>query len=524
MGFQSGSPLSSSAFSDLRFLNLYNAGQVRELDRVAIEDFGVPGIVLMKRAGQAIMGEILERFSDQKRALSHLLIFCGPGNNGGDGYIVAGLAKQKNIEVSLIETAGETVSGDAKRARDFALSQGVAAIDASQWLQNPEDSPANFSEAKGAAIVDALLGTGFSGELRAPYAALIASINQSGLPVFAADIPSGLCANTGAVTDQVVRAEVTVTFIGMKIGLLTGQGRNFSGDIVFDDLEVASEIYGTSQPVATLLDYDLLIEQFPERDEANHKGHHGHVVVVGGDQSFGGAPLMAASAAARVGTGLVSVVTREEHRTAILARQPELMVCNADDMSRVQALLKKADVIVVGPGLGTDVWGQKLLQSVLRVDKPVVADADALNIIASGKLQSCLPLTDSVITPHPREAGRLLGLDAEEINQNRVSAVETLQKRFAAVALLKGSGTLICDGGISLCPYGNPGMGTGGMGDVLSGIIGGLMAQGLPPNQSAKLGACLHAYAADLLAEERGQIGLMATDILDEVRRLINGI
>jgi len=535
MAFQAGSPLSSLSFSNRCTLNLYSAAQVRELDRCAIEDFGIPGIVLMKRAGQAILDEILERNSDFKNGQPHITIFCGAGNNGGDGYIVAGLAKQKNIEVCLIETSGNKTRGDAQRARGFALSQNVIPVNALEWLKAPD-------VIDGTVIVDALLGTGFSGDLRKPYADLITCINQSEQSVFAADIPSGLCADTGAVVEQAVRANVTVTFIGMKLGLFTGQGRNYSGDIVFDGLKVVPDVYQLTRPKAEILGYDwlmdALVDLLPERDEANHKGHHGHVVIVGGDLGFGGAPLMAAEAAARTGAGLVSIVTRSEHRATILARRPEIMVCDAGDASAVQEVLSKATVIVVGPGLGTNAWGQKLLQSVLLTSKPMVVDADALNILASGCLNahlSSLRLQASVITPHPGEASRLLNVSTQQINQDRIAAVERLQKQFSSVVLLKGSGTLIGasiganfknepdDLCLSLCPYGNPGMGSGGMGDVLSGIIGSLMAQGINPDQSAKLGACAHACAADNMVETFGERGLMATDLIDEVRRLING-
>ena len=526
------SPLPPSSLACL--YGLYSAQQVRELDRCAIDDFGTPGIILMKRAGQAILNEILERFPE----VSHISIFCGAGNNGGDGYIVAGLAKSKNIQVSLIETAGGRLKGDAASAREFARAQGVGPVDALEWLEAP-------GFCVGTIVVDALLGTGFNGEIGRPCADLISCINQSGLPVIAADIPSGLSADTGAVTGQAVRADVTITFIGMKIGLFAGQGRAFSGDIVFDGLEVTPDIHKNSRPLATLLDYDVLIGSLPERQWANHKGNHGHVVIVGGDSGFGGAPLMAAEAAARVGAGLVSVVTWAEHRAAILARRPEIMVCDAGDVEAVETLLARATAVVLGPGLNTKAWGQKLLQTALAANRPMVVDADALNLLAAGQFKNHLPPEgslpkDSVMTPHPGEAGRLLGLTTQAVNRDRVAAVEQLQKQFSSIVLLKGSGTLIGtgigtdiatgfgpgagDSGIFLCPYGNPGMGSGGMGDVLSGVIGGLMAQGMSTAYAVKLGVCVHAYAADCIAREFGQRGLLATDLIDEIRRLINGL
>ena len=515
MAFPASLPLSLPVYT-----NLYSASQVRELDRTAIEDFGVPGIRLMRRAGRALFDEILERYPE----ISHLYVFCGAGNNGGDGYIVAGLAKQKNIQVTLVETAAEKLKGDAATARSFALAQAVEPVEAGQWLKQPEWP-------HDALVVDALLGTGFSGELRAPYSELIDQINTSGLPVFAADIPSGLSADTGSVSNTVIRADVTVTFIGLKVGLFTGQGRGCSGDIVVDDLQVPNEIYSKVPSQARLLDYDELLDLLPPREQTSHKGSHGHLLVAGGDLSLGGAPLMAAEAAARMGAGLVSVITRPEHRPAIVSRCPEIMVCDAGDVERVKQLIDKASAIVIGPGLGTEAWGQKLLQQVLAANTPMVVDADALNLLATGQFAQYLPLKNSVITPHPGEAGRLLGLDSGQVNQNRIEAVRQLQAKHSAVALLKGSGTLIASATeiadqpeLSLCPYGNPGMGSGGMGDVLSGIIGSLLAQGFKPVDAAKFGSCVHAYAADILVEEHGERGLMATDLINEVRRLVNGI
>lgn len=498
--------------------SLYNAAQVRELDRRAIEDFGIPGITLMKRAGQALFAEILQRWPEA----SHLSIFCGAGNNGGDGYIVAALACQKNIAVTLIETRQpqqDNTQSDAGKAREYALQQGVVPVPAENWLVD-----ADFTE--GSIIIDALLGTGFKGALRQPFADLIAHINDTQLPVVAADIPSGLSADSGLVLEQAVQADLTLTFIGMKIGLFTGQGRSYSGDIVFADLQVPPQVYD-ALPLAQLLDYDTLYARFEHdhpRALSNHKGHHGHLVVVGGDQGFAGAALMAAEAAVRLGAGLVSVITRSENSAAYAARLPEVMVCDASNVEQVEALMGKASAVVIGPGLGTKAWGQKLLQRILESELPTLLDADALNLLSSGRFDHKLPLKNGLITPHPGEASRLLNMTTQAVNQDRVQAVEKLQKAVASVALLKGSGTLIrSESELALCPYGNPGMGSGGMGDVLSGIIGSLMAQGVESWEAAKLGACLHAYAADRLAVEEGMRGLLATDLIAEARSLVNG-
>lgn len=493
---------------------LYNAKQVRALDRRAIDEFGIAGIRLMKRAGRALFDELLARWPETK----NLVVFCGSGNNGGDGYIVAALAAQKNIPLCLVEVAGSQLTGDARLARDFAQAQGIAPIDAEHWLKN-------LYFAEGSVIVDALLGTGFSGPLRQPYEQLVDQINSSNHPVIAADIPSGLSADTGAIAGTAVKAAVTLTFVGSKIGLFTGQGRAVAGDIICNDLEIPLEAYQDIEPVAKILEFESCLRHLPERRAVNHKGQHGHVLVVGGDLGFAGAPLMAAQAAARVGAGLVSIVTHAEHRSAIVSRQPELMVADAADILGYQDLLERASVVVIGMGLGKDAWGQKLLQQALAADKPMVVDADALNLLASGRFAGHLPLINAVVTPHPGEASRLLKCSIQDVERDRIAATLALRDCLGTTVLLKGSGSLIFDGHeMSLCPYGNPGMGSGGMGDVLSGIIGGFMAQAMSAAHATQLGVCVHSYAADLLVAQQGLRGLMATDLMDEVRRLINGL
>lgn len=493
--------------------NIYMAEQVRELDRRAIQEQGIAGISLMKRAGQALFDRI---FSDWP-ATGHLTVFCGPGNNGGDGYVVAALAAREKMPVMLVETSPDKIKGDAGRARDFALGMGVEPVTAKEWLKSPV-----FAETS--LIVDALLGTGFSGSLRKPFADLICLINQSGLPVIAADIPSGLHADTGYVEGGAVRADSTVTFIGNKLGLYTGQGRAYSGDIYFDDLEAPADIYTGVELFASMLDLEAELDNLQPRAADAHKGSNGHLLIIGGESGFAGAPLMAAKAAVRMGAGLVSVATRPEHIAAFVGARPEVMTFDAQS-AMFEQVLDRAGVLVVGPGLGTSAWGERLLQQALASGKPMVLDADALSLIAEYTPRNVRISKNSVITPHPGEAGKLLNKTAADINRDRPGAIKALAKRYRTTSLLKGSGTLIKgETGISLCPYGNPGMASGGMGDVLSGIIGGLMAQGLSAEKAARLGACVHAKSADFLAGTEGQRGLLATDLIDQARRLLNRI
>ncbi|OUS10485.1 bifunctional ADP-dependent (S)-NAD(P)H-hydrate dehydratase/NAD(P)H-hydrate epimerase [Gammaproteobacteria bacterium 53_120_T64] len=516
---------------------LYTASAVRELDRRAIEDEGIPGIVLMKRAGREAFEALLARWPEPEK----ITVFCGGGNNGGDGYIIAGLAQQRMIPVEIIQLATEqALSGDAHRAWAFANDSGVA-------MQSWQDYLSSGAGLASGVVVDALLGIGVSGEVRGDYRGAIADINQSGLPVLAADIPSGLCSDTGAVLGSAVAAAMTVTFIGIKVGLLTGRGPALTGELQFRDLAVPDLVYEglgeQKMPLAAQrLELESLLAVFPPRERDAHKGRFGHVLVIGGDKGYGGAVAMAAEAALRVGAGLVSVATRPEHVPALLARRPELMVKAVTSGQELEPYLQSPTLIVIGPGLGRSPWSEQMLQKAIGSGLPMVVDADALNILSEGRVGANAranvgaDASPWVLTPHPGEAARLLACSNGDIQADRFSACRQIAEKYSATVLLKGAGTLIAgpalasDGGdgdsaessLWLCPYGNPGMASGGMGDVLAGIIGGLLAQGLATATATCLGACLHGVAADRAAAESGEKGLLATDLLMPLRHLVN--
>ena len=515
---------------------LYTANAVRELDRRAIEDEGIPGIVLMKRAGREAFEALLARWPAPEK----ITVFCGGGNNGGDGYIIAGLAQQQLIPVEIIQLAdAQKLSGDAHRAWAFANGAGVA-------MQSWQSYQSSEAELAGGVIVDALLGTGISGEVRADYRAAIESINQSGLPVLAADIPSGLCSDTGAVRGIAVEAAMTVSFIGIKVGLLTGRGPALVGELKYRDLAVPEIVYEDSvdkpMPLAARrLELETLLSAFPPRERDAHKGRFGHVLVIGGDKGYGGAVAMAAEAALRVGAGLVSVATRPEHVPALLARRPELMVKGVTSGQELEPHLQGPTLVVIGPGLGRSPWSEQMLQKAIASGLPMVVDADALNILSEGRVGANaradvgVDTSSWVLTPHPGEAARLLACSNGDIQADRLAACRDIAEKYSATVLLKGAGTLSAGSAMNkdkecaderslwLCPYGNPGMASGGMGDVLAGVIGGLMAQGLDASAATCLGACLHSVAADRAAAENGEKGLLASDLFAPLRQLVNG-
>ncbi|GGC11520.1 bifunctional NAD(P)H-hydrate repair enzyme Nnr [Marinobacterium zhoushanense] len=427
--------------------------------------------------------------------------------------MVAGLAWQAGIEVQLVvvgERFPERLHGEALEAWQWLSGIGVKA---QTWHPGIEFS--------GELLVDALLGIGLSGQVRGEMVSVIAQINRGTVPVLAVDIPSGLCADSGAVLGAAVKADLTLTFIALKQGLLTHEGVDCVGELLFDGLLLSDEVFEEVPVSAFRTDSEDLRELLPPRPGSAHKGHYGHLLIVGGDLGMGGAALMAAQAALRSGAGLVTLATREEHRLAAITRAPEVMCHAVEDAEDLEPLIARADVIVVGPGLGQQLWGCTLLQAVLESGKPLLLDADALNLLAQDavSVSSC----QWVLTPHPGEAARLLETDVADIQANRFEQVRELQNRYGGTVVLKGAGTLSCDGDvIHLCSDGNPGMATAGMGDVLSGVIGALLAQRLAPLDAARIGVLVHARAADLCAQRLGARGLLATDLLNTLPLAIN--
>lgn len=485
---------------------LYTAEQTRQLDRLAI-DSGILGIQLMKRAGRAAFEQLLQHFPSP----SAITVYCGAGNNAGDGYVIAALAAQRCIPVRLIALGDpQKLKGEAAEARDYAFQEGVKA----EALKEPPTE---------GVIVDALLGTGISGEVRPAYAEAIEQINQAGLPVLAVDIPSGLEADTGAVLGVAVKATLTVTFIGVKQGLLSGRGPALCGELVFAGLGVPESVYDQVPRECRRLVLAEALAALPVRAVDAHKGDFGHVMIIGGDTGYGGAAIMAAEAAARTGAGLVSLATRPEHVAPALTRRPELMVCGVTSGQELEPWLARPTVLVVGPGLGQSPWSEQMLQQALQSGLPVVLDADALNLLAAQRPAVAESRDNWILTPHPGEAARLLQSGTAEVQRDRFAAVVTLQQRYGGAVILKGAGSLVrsASGPTELVSAGNPGMASGGMGDVLSGILGGLLAQGLNVTQAAALGAGVHAEAADLAVGDWGERSLLATDLVPALCQLL---
>ena len=495
-------------------VELYTAAQVRELDRIAIEERGIPSLTLMERAGAHAFEVLLRRYPDAKR----LQVLCGGGNNAGDGYVLARLARRAGLEVrvsALVDPA--QLKGDAAASAHSYLQTGATAEDV--VIQDARMKVLKSKLHRADVIVDALLGSGLDRPVQGVFAETIDLANQAGVPILALDIPSGLHADTGTCMGYAVRAAATITFIGLKRGLFTGQGPEFCGEILFSDLALPAAVRASVGADTRLVEHREVMDNLSPRRRHAHKGQYGHVLVVGGDYGYQGAALLAAGAAVRCGAGLVTVATRPQHARTVPLLQPELMSLAVNTVQDLDAMLHRASVVAIGPGLGQSDWASALLARVLQSRLPLVVDADALNLLAFAPQRR----ENWVLTPHPGEAARLLGVTTGEVQADRFAALVSLQDKLGGVVVLKGAGSLVAGaaGPCYLNRTGNPGMAGGGMGDVLTGIIAGLSAQGLEPDLAARCGVYLHGYAADICARE-GERGMLAGDLLPVLRSVVN--
>ena len=460
--------------------SLYRAQQIKDFEGEAAQAAGITLYALMSRAGQACFEVFKSRFP----VAQSLLVLVGKGNNGGDGYVFATIAKDAGLNVQLCQLGDPAdLTGDAAQARDaWRKEQGVIeAID-----------EADFDRAD--VIVDALLGTGLSGALRPEFQRIFVKINQSHKAVLSVDIPSGMNADSGAISDVAVKADATVSFVGLKQGLFTGCAAEYCGQVYFSGLGITEQFTALTKTNVARVSYSDFKQLTHKRSRISHKGFFGKTLVIGGNIGMPGAVRLSAEAALRTGSGLVKVLTRPENQLAVISGRPELMLEGYDlgatnEQATADVFSDWPTTLVIGPGLGKDQWAQNLLDSVLKSDLATVVDADALNLLVD-----CPARKDHwILTPHPGEAANLLGCSIYKVEEDRFTAVQNLQRSFGGVVILKGAGTLICDGKQTyVANVGNPGMASGGMGDVLSGIIGGLLAQGLNPLQAATLAVCIH--------------------------------
>ncbi len=492
---------------------LYTAEQVRRLDQSAIEAHGIPGIELMEHAGRSVFESARLKFPEAAK----WLIFCGGGNNGGDGYIVARRAREAGLSVHVC----------ALKSIDFL--SGDAATAASRWRQAGGEIhswPVRDLDSYDL-LVDALLGTGLDRAPGGDYASAIDMMNRSPAAIVAVDIPSGLNADTGNVMGIASQADLTVTFIGRKRGLYTADGPDYAGVVQFSDLQTPDSVRDSVPDSGILASKSIIEENLSVRRRNSHKGSYGWMLGIGGNTSMSGAVRLCGEAALRSGAGKVTLATSPDHAALVNLTCPELMVRGVRNGKQLQTLLRQVNVIVIGTGLGQTSWSEDLFRTCIKTDVPIVLDADGLNILARlfpEKTKRKLPRGNWILTPHPAEAGRLLGARASEVQQDRVSAAQHIAQRYDAIVILKGCGTVVSDqkGNYAICPLGNPGMASAGTGDVLAGVIGAMVAQQLDLWDAATTGVVAHALAGDLAASQVGERGMLASDITLRLPSVLN--
>jgi NAD(P)H-hydrate epimerase len=479
---------------------LYLAAQVRACDRHAIDVQGVAGYTLMERAAAAA----LRRLRAAWPVARELAVVCGGGNNGGDGYVLARLAQCEGLRVEVFAVVDPAaLQGDAARAAADCRNAGLIphSLHGSQAMHGPQ-AMHELGEKAGLdgfdVIVDAVLGIGYSGPLRKDIARAIGAIRAAGRPVLALDVPSGLNADTGLVSDAAVRADVTVTFIAQKLGLWINAGPAHAGAVLLENLGVDTTVAGA--PVLERMSESCLRAALPRRSREAHKGSAGHVMVLGGGPGMAGAARLAAEAALSAGAGRVTVCAAPESVAAITAAAPELMTRAVEDPRELHSFLASADVIAIGPGLGRSAWAESMVDAALAATCPSVIDADALNVLARRR-QGGVSIRRShcIWTPHPGEAGRLLQIDTAAVQSDRLAALQGLIECCGGTVVLKGAGTLVGEGGSvpSICERGTPALAVAGTGDVLTGVIAALCAQGVAAPQAARAAVWWHAVAGE---------------------------
>jgi NAD(P)H-hydrate epimerase len=489
-------------------LTIHSADQVRALDRYAIETLRIPGYTLMCRAGEALLGAYVQRWPRARR----VTVLCGPGNNGGDGYVFARLAQDRGVDVRAISISDVgALRGDARHAFEHFTAEGGQVI---------PFHPHHIEDAD--VVVDAMFGSGLTRALEDVARKAVDAINASHTPVLAVDVPSGLHADTGAVLGTAIRAECTLTFLGLKTGLYLHEGPAHTGTVLFNALSLPGAALAEVPAVAFRIDEYLVREALPPRVRTAHKGIHGDVLIVGGGRGMPGAARLAGEAALRAGAGRVTIATHPENVAAIVSGRPELMCRGVEHQDEVSALMARADVVAIGPGLGQDAWANEMWRAATLTQTPLVMDADALNLSAAGPAALHSPVR--VMTPHPAEAGRLLGMSAADVQRDRLSAARWLVERYGCVAVLKGACSLVASEGAvpAICDRGNPGMATAGMGDVLTGVLAALLAQLRDPRLAAQVAVWVHASAGDKAAATHGERGLIASDLFEYLRECVN--
>ncbi|MEW6998814.1 NAD(P)H-hydrate dehydratase [Colwelliaceae bacterium BS250] len=482
----------------------YDAEMVKSNEGIIAKQKGLSLYQLMELAGKSAFDLFVQQWPSSKT----ILIVCGSGNNAGDGFVFARLARQSGFHIYVHTLASkDEYRGDAAIACEHFIDSGGSFHKINEIDFKRVD-----------VIVDAILGTGVVGDVRENYAYMINFINKLPQPILSLDLPSGLHADTGQIQGACIVATISVTFIAIKKGMLTGQAKAYCGDIYLAGLGIDKQ-FSDQITSSIYLNNEQYLTPLAKRSAVSHKGHSGRVLVVAGNKGMPGAARLSSEAALRCGAGLVSLVCHQDNQIIVASTRPELLLLDAKKLTAENdSNIVNVDIILIGPGLGTDEWAKQCYAAIIAADTPLVVDADALNLLAKKPSYR----DNWVLTPHPGEAARLLGCSIKQIELDRFAAVRAIALKYGGVCVLKGAGTLISNGeDVVINLTGNAGMASGGMGDVLAGIIATLSLQSNNMFAASCYGVYLHGKAGDIAAKD-GEKGLLASDLLPIIRQLVN--
>ncbi|HWR39387.1 MAG TPA: NAD(P)H-hydrate dehydratase [Patescibacteria group bacterium] len=513
-------------------MKLVTAAQMRGIDHQAIHQYGIPGVVLMETAGNAVARRIVEVLSTA--ADKKICVFAGKGNNGGDGYVIARFLQSQGARVKVFLVGSrQEVSGDARVNLDVIERMGMEICeikDTTKW--DIIGVAVSFADC----LVDALLGTGFNGELQGVMLKTVELINRSGKPVFAVDIPSGVHADTGQIGGSAIKATYTVSLGMLKPGILLYPGAEYAGEVTLAELGIPSAVIAEQEIRCNLLTAATVQRLLPQRTANSHKGMWGRIVVVAGSRGFSGAAALAATGALRAGAGLVTLAAPAGIQGILATKLTEVMTralpetpgggLDLTAVEEVRQLAGGADVLALGPGLGTQAETRELVREVLRtVSCPLVLDADALNALVGYTEELAQIEALAVLTPHPGEMARLLRVSIDDVQKDRIGVTQRAASAWNCIVVLKGARTVVAfpDGEVFLNSTGNAGMASGGTGDVLTGVIAALIGQGLSSHDAAVCGVYLHGLAGDIVAQN-GMTGLTAGDLAAALPAALHGM
>ena len=489
---------------------IFSTQKISLIERSAIIEKKGNDLSLMKKAARFSWNEIRKKYPSSKK----WLILCGIGNNAGDGMMLASIALKSNVDVTICYFFPDKIFNGCA-AEIHGELESLASQNTFKIIHHFNESILNDADL----IIDAIFGIGINRPIDNLTKSKINLINNQDSPIVSLDIPSGVHPDSGQIMGAAIKATMTITFISHKLCFYLGEGKNLSGVIKCSHLNISQRHFSRVTEDMKIINESYTQNKLLRRKSDTHKGDYGHVLIVGGGPGMHGAALLSGESSLRGGAGKVTIFMHESHRSLINKARPELMLIFSNEGINIESILSKVDVVAIGPGLGLDDWARSVFKHVIKSNKPLVVDADALNILSEKNFKR----EDWVLTPHPGEAAKLLSKSSVEIQENRFLSLDKLKDNYGGTIVLKGNNTLIGnkDYVTNICTQGNPGMASAGMGDVLTGLIAAMMSQGYSQFEAASVGVEAHARAGDIAAR-RGERGLIAGDVINEIRGCVN--